>query len=373
MDARRLTLASVEVRPVVIPLRRPVVSKVGRFDRWPLILIDLHTEEGVVGRSYLEPYLERAARYIVPAIQDLAEARKGKPAAARSTIFSAGRRVAQPRRLRGRRHDRGRGPRHGGLGRARQGGGRAACGAPRRLDGRGPRLQQQRPVAARRLDGLGEEAAELVAEGGFDGAQAAARAERLEDDLDAIAAVREAVGADVKLMVDFNQGLALGDALHRCHALDDQGLYWFEEPITYDNLAGYAQLARELKTPVQLGENFYGPRELYARAAGARRRLRHARPDAHRRRVAAGCAPRRSPAPPASRCRRISIPRSSAHLHARHRDRALARVAGLGRTRSSPSRSRSRTASSSCPTRPGCGIEWDETAVKRFQVTEKLL
>src|ERR1700724_1744584 len=48
-----------------------------------------------------------------------------------------------------------------------------------------------------------------------------------------------------------------------CHALDDQGLYWFEEPIAYDNLASYAQLARELKTPVQLGENFYGPRSLF--------------------------------------------------------------------------------------------------------------
>ena len=45
--------------------------------------------------------------------------------------------------------------------------------------------------------------------------------------------------------------------------MDDQGLYWFEEPTTYNNLEGYVQLARELKTPLQLGENFYGPRELY--------------------------------------------------------------------------------------------------------------
>jgi len=80
----------------------------------------------------------------------------------------------------------------------------------------------------------------------------------------------EAAGATVKLMCDFNQGLSLGDALVRCHALDDQGLYWFEEPTTYDNIQGYAQLARELKTPVQLGENFYGPRLLYqAVLAGA--------------------------------------------------------------------------------------------------------
>jgi mandelate racemase len=71
-------------------------------------------------------------------------------------------------------------------------------------------------------------------------------------------------------MVDFNQGLSLGDALVRCHALDDQGLYWLEEPIAYDNIPGYAQLTRELKTPVQLGENFYGPRALYrALLAGA--------------------------------------------------------------------------------------------------------
>ena len=77
----RLTLDRVEVRPVVVPLRRPVVSRVGLFERWPLILIDLHTREGIVGRSYLAPYLKQAVRYIVPAIQDLAAARQGKPLA----------------------------------------------------------------------------------------------------------------------------------------------------------------------------------------------------------------------------------------------------------------------------------------------------
>ena len=38
---------------------------------------------------------------------------------------------------------------------------------------------------------------------------------------------------------------------------------WIEEPIVYDNLAGFAQLAAELKTPIQIGENFYGPRDLH--------------------------------------------------------------------------------------------------------------
>jgi len=64
-------MRGVELRAVSIPLKRPVVSKVGLFDRWPMILIDLHTEEGIVGRSYLEPYLERSVRYLVPAIRDV--------------------------------------------------------------------------------------------------------------------------------------------------------------------------------------------------------------------------------------------------------------------------------------------------------------
>ena len=79
--AERLTLQGIEVRPVLVPLSRPVVSRVGMYEQWPLILIDLQTEQGIVGRSYLAPYLKQAVRYIVPAIQDLAEARRGKPLA----------------------------------------------------------------------------------------------------------------------------------------------------------------------------------------------------------------------------------------------------------------------------------------------------
>jgi mandelate racemase len=68
---------------------------------------------------------------------------------------------------------------------------------------------------------------------------------------------------EMNLMVDFNQGLQFGEALERCHAIDDLGLAWIEEPIVYDNLEGYARLTADLKTPVQIGENFYGPRALY--------------------------------------------------------------------------------------------------------------
>ncbi len=74
----KLTFDSVELRAVSIPMRRPIVSKVGVYPEWPFIPIDVKTKEGIVGRSYLEPYLKKAIRYIGPAISDLAEMFKGR-------------------------------------------------------------------------------------------------------------------------------------------------------------------------------------------------------------------------------------------------------------------------------------------------------
>src|SRR5215217_3952885 len=78
MQAASLTLRSVTARPVVLKLKRPVVARIATIAEWPLVLIDLHTEEGVVGRSYLEPYTAKAMRYLVPALRDLGDALKGQ-------------------------------------------------------------------------------------------------------------------------------------------------------------------------------------------------------------------------------------------------------------------------------------------------------
>lgn len=257
---RQLTFRSVNVRPVLVPLTRPVVSRVGHFDLWPLILIDLQTEEGIVGRSYLEPYLKDAARYIVPAVHDLAGARKGTPIrplddfqSARKALNLVGYEGLSMIAI-------------AGLDMAAWDALAKAAGLPLSefLGGSiGPvQAYNSNGLWLTDVAGLAREATELVAEGDFTALKLRLGREALNDDLQAIHSVREAVGSGVKLMVDFNQGLTLGDALRRCHALDNEGLFWFEEPLSYNNLQGYAQLSRELKTPVQLGENFYGPREL---------------------------------------------------------------------------------------------------------------
>ena len=77
MSFETLTLKNVCARPVVLELKRPVVARIATLADWPLILIDLHTEEGVIGRSYLEPYLPKSMRYLIPALHDVGEMLKG--------------------------------------------------------------------------------------------------------------------------------------------------------------------------------------------------------------------------------------------------------------------------------------------------------
>ncbi|MFO1162579.1 MAG: enolase C-terminal domain-like protein [Reyranellaceae bacterium] len=268
MALETLTLKSVDVRPVLVPLRRPVVSKVGLFDAWPMVLIDLVTEEGIVGRSYLEPYLKEAVSPIVSLIGSLVAKRVGRPVRPFDD-FQQGRRSLNLVGCEGLAMIA-----VAGLDMAAWDALAKSAGLPL-AEFLGGSLA---PVPAYNSNGLwlvdpaqlADEAAALVAEGGFGALKLRLGRERLTDDLAAIEAVRAAAGAEIKLMVDFNQGLGLADALLRCHALDQQGLYWLEEPIAYDDLAGHARLARDLATPVQLGENFYGPRALaQAVAAGA--------------------------------------------------------------------------------------------------------
>jgi len=259
----QLTLHSIKLRVLSVPLRRPIVSNpaVGKYTEWPFILVDLITNEGVTGRSYLEPYVLKSAEYILPAILAIAEAIRPKLLSPIDCFKTA----TQTMHLSG-----------------RQGIGLIAASA---IDmaiwdavskAAGQPLAQYLgastgPVRAYNTNGLWllppdqlkDEALSLVAEGNFSAIKMRLGRENFKDDVAALDAVRNAVGSDVRIMTDFNQGLDLGEALLRLHALDGEGLQWFEEPIAYDNFDGCAQLARELKTPIQIGENLYGSRSFY--------------------------------------------------------------------------------------------------------------
>jgi len=84
----------------------------------------------------------------------------------------------------------------------------------------------------------------------------------LAEDLAVTRAVRRRLPDSVQLMVDYNQALSRSDALERGRALQSEGVSWLEEPIRHDDLPGNADIARQLSLPLQLGENFDGPKDL---------------------------------------------------------------------------------------------------------------
>ncbi len=78
---------------------------------------------------------------------------------------------------------------------------------------------------------LAQEAGDLRNEGDFPFLKFRLGRKTLDQDLRAIEAVRSQMKADDDLLCDFNQVLSFTEALRRLRDLDDQGLYWFEEPI----------------------------------------------------------------------------------------------------------------------------------------------
>ena len=261
IDDPGLTVRDVTVRAVVVPLRRPLATRVGDFPRWPLLLIDVITDQGITGRGYLGPYLDRAAAALIPAIRDLGAAMRGRPAAPAAAFHAArgwfGLAGYQGLALAA----------VAGLDIALWDALAKAAGLPlaRLLGG------TTEPVPAYNSNGLGlippaaagDEALELLAEGGFTALKVRVGRAHAADDLAAVRNVRDAVGDRVTLVADYNQGLTLSEALERCRALDGEGLAWIEEPLRYDDLDGHARIAAGIATPVMLGENFYGPRAMY--------------------------------------------------------------------------------------------------------------
>lgn len=81
----------------------------------------------------------------------------------------------------------------------------------------------------------------------------------IERDLRRLAAVRQAIGPDVTLAIDGNGKWDLPTCLRFCQAAQDSDVFWFEEPLWYDDVKGHAQLARATRIPLALGEQLYTP------------------------------------------------------------------------------------------------------------------
>ena len=112
--------------------------------------------------------------------------------------------------------------------------------------------------------------AEESATAGFRGVKYKIGYPDVQTDLAVVRAARKAGGDDLVVMVDYNQSLDVPEAVRRGRLLDGEGIGWIEEPTTADDFAGHAQIAREVATPIQIGENWWGTHDMAkSLAAGA--------------------------------------------------------------------------------------------------------
>lgn len=77
------------------------------------------------------------------------------------------------------------------------------------------------------------------------------------EDAARVRAVREAVGADMEIMVDANQAFTPAEAVRRAARLEPYDVAWFEEPLPADDVAGHERLAASTAIPVAVGESIY--------------------------------------------------------------------------------------------------------------------
>jgi mandelate racemase len=253
MTPPSLTFHSVHSIAVEVPTTYALGTSRGVITKAPLLLIDLETEEGISGRSYLWGYFPAAVSAITKILEEVARTVKGE----RLAPVDLWSRLSERFALIGVQ---------GIVRMAMAGFDVAAWDALAIAAGRPlATLLGSTPkrIPAYNSCGLGlmspaqlaDEAEKLLA-GGFRAVKLRLGYPTLKEDLVALDAVRKRLGSEIAVMVDYNQALSLVQALERGRALDQQGIYWLEEPIRHDDYAGNARLVRELKTPIQIGENF---------------------------------------------------------------------------------------------------------------------
>jgi mandelate racemase len=357
-----MRIESLRVRAVAAPMKRPLATSIGAVSVAPLVLIDLHTDNGVVGRAYLFALGKPHLAPLVALVQAMAEMVKGDPVAP----FDLEKKLRQRYALLGV---------HNvvlfamaGIDMAAWDAHAKALGQPlARLLGSARTAipaYNSKGLGLLPLGELGREARELADEG-FSAVKLRMGRPAAADDLEALRIVKKELGPAMRVMVDFNQGLTVAEALKRGRLIDAEGgVDWIEEPIRADDFAGCAKLARELATPVQIGENFMGPEQM-AQALAAQA-CDFVMPDAER--IGGVTGWMRAAALAQGAGLEMSshlFPEVSAHLLAATPTcHWLEYVDWADAVLAEPMRIDNGHAQ--VPERPGIGIEWDEKAVQRY-------
>ena len=261
--AAPLTIRGLNIRAVRVPLSRPHPTAGGTVSEAPLVLVDLVTDDGITGSAYVFCYTPLALAPVARLVANLEEVIAGMPLAP-LTIE----RALQARfRLLGSQ---------GLTGIAMAAVDMAAWDALARTVGL-PLVRllggEARPIPVYNSLGMGgvdlaARETEESAAAGFHGVKYKIGYPDVQTDLAVVRAARKA-GNDLIVMVDYNQSLDVPEAVRRGRLLDGEGIGWIEEPTTADDFTGHAQIAREVATPIQIGENWWGTHDMAKSLAAA--------------------------------------------------------------------------------------------------------
>jgi mandelate racemase len=261
-----MQIQSLTTRGVLVPLTFTLGTSAAIVRTVPLLLVDIVTEAGVTGRAYTFCYRPSGARAIADHLAEAFGLLKGRDVTPLDAMQTLSRQFAL-------------------LG---------VTGAVRMAlsvldmamwDATAHALQlplasllggRPKPVLAYDSRGLGlmkydslAKETEALLERGLKAVKLRLGYPTLSEDMVALKAVRDRASDNITIMVDYNQALTGSEAVARGRELEKEGIYWLEEPIPHDDYETMAVISRELRVPVQIGENFNGPQDLL-RALSAR-------------------------------------------------------------------------------------------------------
>jgi mandelate racemase len=257
-------IRSVKARAVVAPISRPVKNAFGVIEAAPLVLIDVATDQGITGRSYIFAYAKLTLAPLVHLVEEIGRDLTGKAIAPFDLMATMDGKF----RLLGWQ---------GLVGMAVSGLDMAFYDALGQAAGR-PVAQllggSPRPIRAYDSYGVVDPIADQKdlkrsLDQGFRGIKIKGGDGDAANDERMVKGVRKLIGPDIALMIDFNQSLDPAEAISRIARLAPYDLHWVEEPVAQENLQGLAAVRQESSISIQAGENWWFPRG-FAEAIAAR-------------------------------------------------------------------------------------------------------
>lgn len=251
-------ITGLRSRAVNVPLTYPIHTAVGTVATAPLVLLDLTTDSGATGHAYVFAYTPAALKPLKQMIDEVGALIMNQPLAPHDIEHALSKRFC----LLG----------FTGLVRmAAAGIDMAAWDALAKVHNAplakflGGSLLPVKSYDSHSLDGakLATERAAHAAEAGFKAAKTKIGYQTLDEDLRVVRSIRAAVGTDFSIMVDYNQSLAVPEAIRRGLALQDEGVAWIEEPTLQHDYVGHGKIRQALQVPIQMGENWFGPEEMF--------------------------------------------------------------------------------------------------------------